>query len=430
MHPKTLQQWLDYQQQLHPQAIDMGLARVREVYRRLLQNPAYSLEGRSTILVGGSNGKGSTATMLAKMYQSHHYKVGKYSSPHLWDYTERIKINERPVEHNLLLDAFSAIETARLQAEPISLSYFEFATLAALLIFARENVQILILEVGLGGRLDACNILDADLAIITSLSIDHVDYLGDDLNHIAIEKAHIFRKDQFAIYGGQKNSALEDFAYKLGAQFYWRGLDFSLDQNHLQFKFNAHHFQIYDPQFYAAPFYDNLSCALAALCLLQTKLPIDIAAATAALKDFKMAGRMQMTRYQNLDILLDVGHNAGACELIKNALIQHDKTRNIKIIIGMMRDKDIASCVRILSEISQRFYCCDLPIERAMHADALAKIIQKQNPNASVQTFGSVHDALSAASEQSAAHDLLVVLGSFYTVAGARAFLPNIGTEA
>lgn len=428
---RTLEQWLDYQQNLHPQEIDLGLARVNGVYQRLLQNPAYTLNCPK-ILVAGTNGKGSTATMLALLYQQAGFKVGKFTSPHLFSYNERIEIGAKTVSDADLIQAFEEIEAARNRDAPISLSYFEFSTLAALVLFAQHQIDVAVLEVGLGGRLDAGNIIDADAAIITSISRDHEAYLGSDLEHIGTEKAHIFRANKMAIYGGAPLKSIPAHARQIGSHYYQRGQDFDLRGTRLNAADETLIYQranvqipIQNPHFNAPEFYQNLSCALAAVDLLSPLLKVDLATASSALKDFAMTGRMQYLTCDAMDLLLDVGHNPAACALISRAVAEKYPRDKVKIILGMMADKDISACLAALKNLSGQFYCVNLPLERAIANTALADLIQAQLHPETITICENVSQALKVVKADYRQGELVVVMGSFYTVAGAGDFIQN-----
>ena len=272
MHFDTLKGWLDWQENLHPLTIDLGLDRVKRVYQALNPNKISPI----TITVAGTNGKGSCIAYLEAIYKAQGYRVGTYSSPHILKYNERIKINGEPVSDSIICEAFKKIETVRNET---SLSYFEFGTLAALIIFQNSNLDVQLLEVGLGGRLDAVNIVEPDITLITSIGIDHVDWLGSTREAIGREKSGIFRKNTPAIVGDiDPPETVIETAHKKNAQLYLINTDFHYKKQGAIWDWTSSHRIIYDipePGLKGEHQYRNASSAILAVNLLSEKLPIN-----------------------------------------------------------------------------------------------------------------------------------------------------------
>lgn len=380
----TLAQWLNHLETLHPQEIELGLDRIKTVAARLqLEN----LPGIK-IVVGGTNGKGSTCSMLEAILLAAGYKVGMYTSPHLLHYNERIRINGTNAADALITKQFARIESAR---EQVSLSYFEFSTLAALLSFADAKVDVMVLEVGLGGRLDAVNIVDADCSIVTSVDIDHVDYLGDDREHIAWEKAHIFRAGKPAICSDPVPPAkIKEYATVIGADLWQFGVDFNYSGDAQQWAFAGREQRraaLAYPTLRGVNQLLNASAVLAAIEALRYQLVIPASAIREGLLRATVPGRMQILPGQPT-VILDVAHNPHAAGALVQNLQQMPFTPGSKTIavVGMLKDKDVKAVIQRLLPAVDIWICAELKGHRALKAEQLAQWVQDEAAKGLSQT--------------------------------------------
>jgi len=367
---RTLAEWLAYQQDLHPSAIDLGLERVHAVATRLeLLPPA----GR-TALVGGTNGKGSTASFLAAMAQAHGERVGLFTSPHLWRYQERITIDGLEVQDAPLCDAFEQIEAARGRE---SLTYFEFNALAALLLFRAGGVGTSVLEVGLGGRLDATNIVDADVAVLCSVGLDHRDWLGDTLEAIGAEKAGIFRAGRPAILGtAQMPSTVTGALSALGNRplvaeqdFSWRiHEDGSWDYQSDDFACP----RLPAPALPGAIQYRNAATALTAWTILRAPQRPEPAALAAALRSVRLPGRLQFVDGA-VEWVFDVAHNEAAAAVLAAELRARPVSGRTIAVLGMLEDKDVAAVGAQLAPLVDHWLLCTLTGSRALSGEQLSR---------------------------------------------------------
>jgi len=367
-----LAQWLSYLETLHPAAIDMGLARVSEVAKRLnLTLPCVR------IVVGGTNGKGSTCAMLEAIYLAAGYRVGTYSSPHLITYNERIRLNGEQAEDAAIVEQFVRIDAAR---GDITLSYFEFSTLAALLLFEAGKVDVAVLEVGLGGRLDAVNIIDADCAIVTSVDLDHEQYLGSDREKIGWEKAHIFRPGRPAICSDpMPPQRLIDHAGQIGADLWLFGRDFNYSGDRLQWAYGGREQRrssLAYPVLRGANQLLNASAALAAIESLRSSLAVPQQAVRVGLSRVELPGRMQILPGLPT-IVLDVAHNPHAAAALGQSLDAMQSFPATYAVVGMYADKDVEGVVRRLASRVDHWYCASLEGERGMSAERLADIVRR-----------------------------------------------------
>ncbi|WP_237387875.1 bifunctional tetrahydrofolate synthase/dihydrofolate synthase [Xenorhabdus sp. Sc-CR9] len=405
-----LMTWLSYLENLHTKAIDMGLERVGKLGKQLgLLNPAPKV-----ITVSGTNGKGTTCHTLESIFLAAGLKVGVYSSPHLVRYTERVRIQGREPAGQDFCRVFAEIEARR---GDISLTYFEYGTLAALQLFKEADLDVVILEVGLGGRLDATNIVDADIAAITSIALDHTDWLGADREHIGREKAGIFRRGRFAVVGEpDMPHSIAEVADELGAKLFRRGVDWQFSQ-----EINSWNWLTNDQQFNELPLPNlplaNASTAMGVIhCLLQeddkVSRAIDEKAIHAGLKNAQLPGRFQIIR-ENPLVILDVAHNPHAAGYLVQKLAELPRSSNRKIrgVVGMLSDKDIAGTLACLSQQIDEWYCASLYELRGAEAEVLAGHL------AHPRTFAEVGKAWQQAMEDASEQDVIVVCGSFHTVA-------------
>lgn len=408
----TLAEWLAWQESHHPSAIDLGLDRVRRVAGRLglIQDAARF----KVITIAGTNGKGSAVATLESLLRHQGSAVGAYTSPHFHTYNERIRVNGVPADDGLILRAFDAIDR---QAQDISLTYFEFGTLAALWVFRELALDYWLLEVGLGGRLDAVNIIDADAALVTSIALDHQDWLGTSLSGIGREKAGIFRSGKPAIYADLRPVAsVESVALGLGCDFYQAGRDFhwQLDDGQLVMTLPGQTLRLPVPQL---PLPSVVAACLVASLL---GLPLPHHWLTRVLPTLAVMGRHQRLLCQGRTLVLDVAHNPAACAFFL-AKAEPTPVAGTHLVLAMMADKDGAGIVAPLLGRVGHWYLADLPDNP--RAASSAQLRQLLPAGAQAQSFADVASALQAALQHSSPGDTIWVLGSFFTVAAALAWL-------
>lgn len=406
---KSLPEWLSWLEQQHPKEIDLGLERVGQVADCLGLRDL----GCPVITVGGTNGKGSTVATLVSIYRAAGLDVGCYTSPHLLHFNERIALNDTPVDDKRLLAAFEKIHAAQ---GDISLTYFEFTTLAAFLIFKEAGLDVVVLEVGLGGRLDAVNLVSATVAVVTSIGIDHVEYLGNTRAAIALEKAGIFRQGQIAVSGDtDPPPELQMAADKVGATLLQSGRDFSFqemgDSWHWQ---QGIHMLKNLPKPHLA--LENVATALTAL--FAVPIPVSEAAIREGLAKAALPGRMQVIA-ESPQILLDVAHNPHGIAFLKRHLPVAKPGQKTLAVFAMMRDKDIAGAIEGCLGYFDAWFVGGLPVARAASSQQLQSLLLAHGCHVAGR-FDSVAKALSAARQQAGAHDRIIVFGSFYTVAAAQ----------
>lgn len=427
MTERSLAQWLLYLEQLHPSAIDMGLERSAAVARRLdLQRPAPRV-----ITVTGTNGKGSTCAFLARLLRAQGLKVGVYSSPHLLRYNERVQIDGREASDAELCAAFAAVEAAR---GGISLTYFEMGTLAAFWLFQRAALDVAVLEVGLGGRLDAVNLVDADLALVTSIGLDHAEWLGDSRHSVAQEKAGIFRAGKPVLCGDlDPPPVLLERAAQLQAPVYLRGRDFDLGVAEQGWHWRGvdaggKPLELHDLPLLDLP-QENAALALQAYALLD--LPWQVEVIACALRDTRLAGRLQRCHLQwqgkALTLLLDVGHNPHAAEFLAARLRARPLAGKRLAVFGLLSDKDMSGVLLPLLPLLSHWAVCPLPSPRSRSAAELQLALQQAG--AAVEAYTDVRSALQAQCQRAAAGDEILLFGSFFCVAEALAWLAERGVE-
>ncbi|HHG3403154.1 TPA: bifunctional tetrahydrofolate synthase/dihydrofolate synthase [Vibrio parahaemolyticus] len=396
-----LAMWLDYLSNIHSSAIDLGLDRVQAVATKAnLTKPAPTV-----ITVAGTNGKGSTCALMEAILLDAGYSVGVYSSPHLIRYNERVRINGVDVEDAKQCEAFDYVEKQR---GGISLSLFEFGTLAALRIFQVENVDVVLLEVGLGGRLDATNVVDHDVSVITSLAIDHVDWLGDDINVIGFEKAGIYRAGKPAICGQPLPPAtVAAHADDICAEFFQVGIQFDYALTEKGWKWSSGAFALEDLPLPSLPL-PNAATALMALGA--SELQITDINIVNGLNNARLAGRMQVLQHEP-EIVLDVAHNPHSAEYLVEKVKTQYAGKTIHVVIAMLHDKDIKATLAALKPIATHWYPASLTGPRAATADELCQYL----PQGQVQ-FQTPVEAFESALSSAASNDLVLVAGSFHTV--------------
>jgi dihydrofolate synthase / folylpolyglutamate synthase len=412
MPPRTLDQWLQYIERIHPQSIEMGLERVVRV------RDAMGLRFSGPVItVGGTNGKGSTCAMLESILRAEGYRVGLYTSPHLLRYNERICIDGAPVTDERLVRSFEQVEAARAGTE---LTYFEFGTLAAWAIFATSPLDALVLEVGLGGRLDAVNAFDPDCAVVTSIGIDHVEYLGASRESIAREKAGIFRPGRPAICAEPDPPApLVEHARAIGADLQLIGRDFSYEGGRNQWLFRgrgAMRAGLAPPALRGLRQLANASACLAALDSLRGRLPVSMQAVRQGLATVRLPGRFQVLPGRPA-VVLDVAHNPQAAAALADNLLDMGFFPETYAVIGMLKDKDIEAVCRALKGRITDWFAASLDGPRAASAERVAEAIRKSGAGEVVTCFDSPRSAFAEAVRKAHENDRIVVLGSFLTVA-------------
>ena len=416
MTQRTLAEWLAWQEGLNPKGIELGLERVHQVWNAL-GAPA---PARTVISVAGTNGKGSVVAYCDAMLRAAGYRVGSYTSPHLQRYNERIHIDGAEATDQALCEAFTAIDAAR---GDIPLTYFEFGTLAALWLFAREGLDAAVLEVGLGGRLDAVNLIDPDLAMVTSIDLDHQDWLGDDREAIGFEKAGIFRAAIPAICGDpQPPASLLAHAAAIDAPLQCVGRDFSALRrgDHWDFEGPAGSRRgLPLPAMRGAHQLANAATALAGLATVADRLPLDQRAVREGLLAAQVAGRMEVLPGDPL-WLLDVGHNPHAARALAATLADQFVPGRTYAVLAMLADKDPAGVVQALADRVDHWLLAGLDGPRAMTA---AQLQARLPAGLDTECCDDVEAALARAGSLAGKGDRVVVLGSFHTVGKARAWL-------
>ena len=423
---KTLQEWLPHLETAHSAGlIDMGLERVGEVKKRMGLQPQCPV-----VVVAGTNGKGSVCAYLSQIYTQAGFKVGTLTSPHLLRYNERIVVNTRPVEDAAIVASFERIEAAR---AGISLTYFEFNTLAAVDIFIREKVDVMVLEVGLGGRLDAVNVFDADCAVVTSVDLDHQAFLGDTVEQVAFEKAGVFRSGKPAICGQTPPpESLRRHAGEIGAELLLikRDFDFpTLENVQWSYRYHPQNSDGRTRNRNALPFpalrgayqLSNAACALTVLECLGDRLPVDIAAIKRGLLLVENPGRFQVLPGRPLTVL-DVGHNPHAARALRRSLINLMFAEKRTAVFSILADKDIDGVLDIVKDQFDEWHIAPLDVPRGMTAEALVRKLSEHGIE-NVKVFENIEKAYRAALEKAGENDRIVVFGSFHTVAAVMAAL-------
>ncbi|MEA5122381.1 bifunctional tetrahydrofolate synthase/dihydrofolate synthase [Xanthomonas floridensis] len=421
--PTTLSDWLAYIEQQHPNSIAMGLERVREVAARLqIAAPA-----RHVIVVGGTNGKGSTVAFIEAIGRAAGWRVGAYTSPHLVRYNERVRIDGEEASDAQLVDAFAAVEAAR---GDTALTYFEFGTLATLWLFQHSALELAVLEIGLGGRLDAVNIVDSDVAVITTVDIDHTDWLGEDREAIGAEKAGIIRAWKPVVLGEiDPPSSVLRRAYLLGANAIRAGSDYFFepidagqgetphaDARQWRWRDVAVTLQLPMPALHAPVQLANAAAAIAALQALPVELPD--AAWAQGIGNAHLAGRWQRLEVEGVQVLLDVGHNPQAARALAAALGAQAHAGSTYAIYAALADKDAPGVVEALAAQVDDWVLAGLDGTRGQSAQALQQRL-RDTAAAQAACHASVAAALQAVLAAAQAGDRVLVFGSFHTVADA-----------
>lgn len=408
--PRDLSGWLAHIEACHPAEIELGLDRLHQVARRL----PIDLTGCCKIVVAGTNGKGSTLAMLDAILSRAGYTTGSYTSPHFLHYNERICLSGVPVDDAVLCNAFARIEAAR---GSIPLTYFEYGTLAALLIFSQQQVDVALLEVGLGGRLDAVNMVDADIALVTTVALDHTDWLGPDRDSIGREKAGIFRAGRPALCGDpQPPTSLIAYAEELGAPLQIQGSDFRYESAESVWHWQGGEKQFADLPLPALPL-PNAALVLAALQHLPRPVPEQ--AIRDGLAQVRLKGRLQRVTLGQVEVLVDVAHNPEAASYLAHWLSTRPCKGQVHLILGMLADKDIEGVVQALVPVIDVWHPVTLDVPRGASRERLESTLQAAGvPAESVQGADSVAAAIKQ-NQLLPSADRLLLAGSFFTVAQA-----------
>ncbi len=415
-----LQDWLCWQESLHNTAIKLGLDRCRTVAERMgLLKPDFKI-----ISISGTNGKGSSAAMLDKSLRQMGFKVGTYTSPHLLTYNERISIDDIHIDDDSLCHTFERIDRHR---GDISLTYFEFGTLAALDIFHAASIDIAVMEVGLGGRLDAVNILDADIALVTTVDFDHEVWLGHDRESIGREKAGIFRPGRLAVCADRDPPcSIAEHARDIGAELYRAGIDFDFSVNPTDWSWRGH-----GKEYTHLPLpginrrqVQNAAGVLMVLTLLLEKSPFNSRAIYTVLRDFRLAGRLQSIPGET-PCLLDVAHNPQAVAALVDHVQEISGAGANHLIIGMLKDKNHAAVFTLLQPIADRWYVADINSDRAAPATELAQALAEYVETDNISLYPNVALAIARAQANARPGDRIIITGSFVTVGAAIEYLDS-----
>ncbi len=417
--PQTLDAWLAHCEQLHPKNIDMGLDRVKVVAQRM--GIGFTCP---VITVAGTNGKGSTCTMLESILRQAGYRTGVYTSPHLVRFEERLRLQGDPVDAPDLIAAFARVERARCQNDAeVSLTYFEFSTLAILDVMARSALDVAILEVGLGGRLDAVNIIEPDCAVITSIDLDHMEFLGSDRESIGFEKAGIMRTGRPVVVSDpMPPQSVLDHATEIDADLWRFGVDFNVSGDKQQWGWagrGRRYSGLAYPALRGANQLVNAAGVLAALTALRDRLPVTAQAVRNGLACVELPGRFQIVPGQPT-LVLDVAHNPHSVAALAANLDAMGYFPTTHVVFGAMADKDLVSMLVKVNPLIDKWYFTDLPTSRAESAAALLAKWQAQNTrrDATASIHADPQQALQAAINAADPADRIVVFGSFYTVGG------------
>jgi len=411
MVSKSLSDWLDYAERQHVNAIELGLDRVRQVVTALGVTQTCPV-----ILVGGTNGKGSTCAMLEAILRAAGYRVGLYTSPHLVRYTERIRVNGEEVAENALCDAFAEVDRAR-GATP--LTYFELGTLAAWQVFSKAALDVIVLEVGMGGRLDAVNVFEPDCSIVTGVAIDHAEFLGSTREQIGYEKAGIFRSHRPAVCADPHPPAsLVAHAESIGADLRLIGRDFSYSGDRQQWRFigrSVKRNSLAYPALRGANQLLNASAVLAALETLDDRLPVSMQAVREGLLHVELTGRFQVLPGRPT-VILDVAHNPQSIGVLAENISNLGYAPETYAVVGMLSDKDIAGSIPLIDRRVDHWLACSLPGPRGLSGEALAAKLREAGVSGDIEVVATPSAGLARAKERAQPDDRIAVFGSFLTV--------------
>lgn len=420
---QSLDAWLDHIGQQHSAEIVMGLDRVRRVWQRMAIDQVPP-QAPINIVVGGTNGKGSTCAMLESILRLAGYQTGFYSSPHLLRYNERVRLGGQEASDALLIQSFEAVEAACRQAPAVPLTYFEYATLSALWCFANQRVDVAILEVGMGGRLDAVNLIDGDVSIVVSVDLDHQQYLGDTIDKIGWEKAHIFRSGRPAIFADTTiPQSVIDHAHSIGAPLHILGRDFQYSRFEAQWQWqgvimgrqSARH-SLPVPALRGLYQLKNAAAALAALATLADRLPVSQNHVKRGLLEVDWPGRMQVLPGRPC-VVLDVAHNPHAARALTDALGTMGYFENTYAVFGMLKDKDIDAVIAVMKDRIDHWFIAGLGSARGADVADLAFRLEQQGLGGRCSRHISIAAAYTAARARATENDRILGFGSFYTVA-------------
>lgn len=410
-HFRSLDEWLNWQQDLHPKNIDFKIERIKSVYNKLNIKKI----AKKTIIIAGTNGKGSTVAILESLLHASKFQVGSFTSPHILEYNERIKISKENIDDEDLIDAFNVIDAAR---DDTTLTYFEFATLAAFYIFSKRSLDFAILEVGLGGRLDATNIIDSDLSIITSIGIDHTEFLGSSIDSIANEKAGVMRSSCYSIFAGpnppatllahaQSNNVLFIFGHKhfshniYNTYWEWRGMNGT--KLKLPLLPLTGDFQ-----------YNHASAALQAVEIIDKDILSNESLLYDGLENVTLMGRYQKLN-KHPEVITDVAHNEDSAIKLFDNLTKEDKKKTYAVI-GLLNDKDAYTLIKPLVPIIEKWFIGTVDSERGMNSSEIRERVKSLVEDNKVDCFENMNDAFEAAYKTLYLNDRLIIYGSFYTV--------------
>jgi dihydrofolate synthase/folylpolyglutamate synthase len=416
----SLAQWLAWLETLHPKKIDLSLNRIRAILEVLeLEEPPFRV-----ITVGGTNGKGSCVAFLSEIYTRAGYRTGAFTSPHLIDFNERIAVDGRHASDAALVAAFAAMDEAR---DSITLSYFEASAVAALIHFATEQVDLAILEVGMGGRLDAVNAVDADVSMIVSVGLDHEEWLGNDRETIGFEKAGIMRRGRpVVIADPEPPESLATFATDIGADALFIGRDFAVAEIPEGLSVRCRGdllIEIPAPRFGGEEQRLNVAACVQAVECLQAVLPVPLPALRDGIAATAPAGRSERREIDAVEWLFDVAHNPAAAERLAAMLAQQPVGGRTWAIFGALRDKDVGGVLNALGPLIDRWQVVTLDAERGASAKEIEAVAKRYGDFSAVATFDDVAAACNATRQHAAPGDRVVVFGSFYVVGPALAAL-------
>jgi len=425
----SLSAWLKWQEGFHPRSIDLGLERAAGVFKSL--NPKAIKP--PTIIVAGTNGKGSCIAFLEAIYRAQGYRVGAYTSPHILKYNERIRIDGQSVSDDMVCQAFERIDAVR---DEVSLSYFEFGTLAALDIFWRSGLDVQLLEVGLGGRLDAVNIIDSDVSLVTSICIDHVDWLGETREAIAYEKAGVFREGVPAVIGDlnppesllscavEKHTPLFRINHEFNANF-----NTNKEQRHWDWKCigkkQKEYLSLPEPALKGEHQYRNAATVLMAVTEMEGLLPVSEKSIHTGLQNIHLKGRFQFVD-ADIPVLLDVAHNTQAVSSLVDYLLNNFADKKIYAVFSMMKDKDITGVIEIIKPVVKHWFIAPLKNPRTANETLMRDCFRDcelENVTFGYKDFSATY---AAAEENSEGNDLILVFGSFFLVSEYLAKFENI----
>ena len=411
----SLLAWLEWQEGFHPRSIDLGLERVAGVFKAL--NPKAIKP--PTIIVAGTNGKGSCIAFLEAIYRAQGYRVGAYTSPHILKYNERIRIDGQSVSDDTICQAFERIDAVR---DEVSLSYFEFGTLAALDIFRRSELDIQLLEVGLGGRLDAVNIIDSDVSLVTSICIDHVDWLGETRNAIAYEKAGVFREGVPAVIGDvnppesllscalEKHTPLLRINHEFIVHKEQGSWDWVCTSNN-----QREYMSLPEPALKGEHQFRNAASVLMAVTEMEELLPVNVKSIHAGLQNIHLKGRFQFID-ADIPVLLDVAHNTQAVSSLVDYLLTDFADKKIYAVFSMMKDKDITGVIEIIKPVIKHWFVAPLNNPRTANEVLMQNCFRRCGLDNVTFGYKDFSETYVAAEKKSGSSDLILVFGSFFLV--------------